>query len=274
MNTFFSILSASIRPESGEKIALGLLFSDGVSSIFNYSHHKLGVTRSLVGDNQIKFIRKYLSSIQKTLVKIDPNTPQASIEFADIDKNLVINEPYIDYLSVYNQNVLVFSKPVRIDLQVTRQNYDRLFEKYIDPEKAPPQRSTKSIAKIKDAFLPTVAEFFTEEKEITEKEYPLLVMPVKIDLFGKNKRPVFAQFIDLEREIRFIKNDYFDLTQLKTIFNNGYGFLVTAEPNKQKFFPQHDIWNHLKTLSNFDFTDISEVEKIKHYAETHEIRPE
>jgi ribosomal protein S17 len=46
----------------------------------------------------------------------------------------VVNEPYIAYLSVYNQNVISFSNPVSIDVKVEEQVFIALFSKFIDDE--------------------------------------------------------------------------------------------------------------------------------------------
>lgn len=88
-----------------------------------------------------------------------------------------------------------------------------------------------------------------------------------------NETPVFARFIDLERRLDFIKSDYFDLTSLKMAIPESYGFLVSAEPLKERFPTQHTIWNSLKNNTDFDFTDISEVGKIRDYAERHGVKP-
>jgi hypothetical protein len=42
-----------------------------------------------------------------------------------------VNEQYIGYLSDYDNNVITFRKPVKIDLDVNDVNFERLFEKYV-----------------------------------------------------------------------------------------------------------------------------------------------
>jgi hypothetical protein len=55
MKAFYSILSAVINSVSGEKISLGLLLSDGNTSIFNYSNNRLSLVNSIV-DNESQII--------------------------------------------------------------------------------------------------------------------------------------------------------------------------------------------------------------------------
>lgn len=73
--------------------------------------------------------------------------------------------------------------------------------------------------------------------------------------------------------LHHIKSEYYDLIQLKSAIQDGHGFLVTSEPDKENSGQQHDIWNHLRTSKDFEFVDVSEVEKIETYAKIHGVRP-
>ena len=105
MKTFFSILSVPTKPESDEKIAVGLLFSNGVISKFDYSFNKLKVVKELVNESQYFFIENYFKAIEKHTFRNDENE----------GKQTVVNEQYIGYLSDYDNNVITFHKPVKID---------------------------------------------------------------------------------------------------------------------------------------------------------------
>lgn len=274
MKTFFSILSIPIRPESGEQIALGLIMSDGESSIFQYSSNKLNILNHLISKEQIKFIRKYLRAINNIINKVDINDYEI-IPFPLDQKNLVINEPYIDYLSIYNKNVLTFSKPVKIDLPVIQETYNKLFEKFIDqqPDIFYRDQITSNVTRVREDFIPSIKQYFTTDCEISEKQFPGIIIPVTVDLYGKNEHPVFAQFVDLERKINYIKNDYYDLKVLKEAISTCHSFLITAEPIKDKFPVQHDIWNHIRASRIHENIDISEVERIREYAIEHNVTP-
>jgi len=167
MKTFFSILSVPIRQESDEKIAVGLLLSDGIISKFVYSHNKLKVVKELVTEARYKFIRKYLTSIEKTNFRIDEVSGVINFtENAEIQQS-AFNEQYISYLSDYNNNIVTFRKPVKIDLSVNDENFVRLFEKYVDVEKPTLERTFKRVQQVKEEFLPRVTNYFKEENEIS-----------------------------------------------------------------------------------------------------------
>lgn len=275
MKTFYSILYAVIRPETDEKIAVGLILSDGNNSLFEHSKHKLSAIRSLLGGSEYKFIQNYISSVKRTITDSLKNLNQHSIfEFIDA-KHPVINESYFQYLSVYSTNLVWFSKPLQIDVTINQEVFEKLFTKLVDHDlsRAVITSELHGVKGVKQSFIPAVSEYFSSEKEITNEDFSGLIMPVTIDLIGKNEHLVFAQFVDLERQITYIKNDYYDLKQLKEIQSDSNGFLVSSEPQKEKFVKQHQIWEQIRKSIDLIYLDVSEVEKIKVYAEEHGVQP-
>jgi hypothetical protein len=273
MKTFFSILSVPIRQESEEKLAIGLLLSNGIISKFHYSINKLKIVKNLVNESRYKFIKRYVKAIGKLNFKIDESNNLIFSPDTEDMQHPVVNEQYIDYLSLYNNNVITFCKPVRIDIAINEENFIRLFEKYIDFEQPVQERSLKQVSLVKEEFLPKVIQYFTEAKELTEKEYPSIIIPLTVDLFGMDHTPVYAQFVDLERSLNHIKCECYDLKQLKEALKDGVGFLISAEPDKETFNRQHNIWTSFRMSKDFEFVDVSEVEKIKIYAEEHGVKP-
>ena len=129
MKTFYSILYALITPETGEKISLGILLSDGKNSIFRQSKSKLSIVHSMVSPEQGRFITAYLNSLQK--IAFSGNKTNNELEITDAGFS-IISEKYIDYLSVYNHNVISLSKPNSIDLEISEASIDMLFHKLIN----------------------------------------------------------------------------------------------------------------------------------------------
>jgi len=231
MKTFYSILSAIINPVSGEKISIGLLLSDGNKSIFDFSENRLSLVNSLLDKDTKKFVRQYLSSIENVIENIDVNHEQTTI-FDKSGKNLIMNEPYIAYLSIYNQNVVSFSKPDSIDLQVNRIVFDSLFSKFIGSETHIRQGSKNIIQLRKDNFYPKVKEFYSIEKTLLPAKFKKLMLPVSVDLFGLNEHYVTGQFFELEKKINFIKSDFYDFNQVNLVTNPVQKFIISSEPEK------------------------------------------
>jgi len=132
MKTFYSILYAVIRPETDEKIAVGLLLSNGDDSRFHHSKQKLSAVRSLFGVNEYKYIQHYIAAVKRTVTDSVKNLNQQSIFEITGYRHEVINESYLNYLSIYSKNVTWFSKPLQIDIQVNKENFSTLFKKLID----------------------------------------------------------------------------------------------------------------------------------------------
>ncbi len=272
MKTFYSILSAIINPVSREKISLGLLLSDGNTSLFEYSNNRISLISSLIDLEGKKFIRQYLKSIENVIAKIDVNQDQLTIFQAE-GKNLIINEPYIEYLSTYSQNVISFSKPIAIDVKVEQIVFKNLFSKFIDEETDVEPKLKSNIQLVKADFYPKVNEYFSIEKEITHEKYPKVLLPVTIDLLGKNEKYVLGQFLDLEKNIYHIKNDFFDYQQLSEVFKTSQKFIISNEPQKVKFPQQHYFWNEIRKQKKHTYVDVSELEIIEIYANQHQVTP-
>jgi hypothetical protein len=272
MKTFYSILSAVINSVSGEKISLGLLLSNGNKSFFDYSESRLSLLSSLIDKESKKFIRQYLKSIEGVIEKIDINQDQFTI-LDEVGKNLIINEPYIEYLSIYNQNVISFSKPVSIDVKVDKKTFAILFSKFIDEETTVKSNYKSNIQIIKTDFFPRIKEHFSIEKEFTSENYPEILLPISIDLFGKNEQFVIGQFFDLEKSIYHIKNDYYDYHQINEILKSGKKFLISSEPEKDKYPQQHYFWKEIRKQKKQTYVDISELGKVEEYAKEHQVLP-
>jgi hypothetical protein len=275
MNTFYSIVYALITPQTGEKISLGLLLSDDEKSIFRFSKAKLSVVHSLVGDEQSRFIADYIHSLDRQCNAKDSCRPEIDLDFADAAKSLV-SERYIDYLSVYNQNIITFSKPVVIDMEISPASMDILFPKLIN-EKQPIYQlqihHEHKLSDVRNSFVHVVSNHFSIDREITKTEFPGLIMPVKIDLFGKNERTVFAKFFDFERKTDHIKNSFFDLDQMLEVLDKPKAFIISAEPEAEKYAVQHQAWESIRNIKKVDYVDCSEVKKIQEYAVEHGVIP-
>ena len=117
MDTFYTISFVSIRPVIKEQISLGLIVANGRDIQFEYSKSKLKALNKLMSHNIVDFIRLYLKAMKKVVLKFDDPI------FSKYD--------YYNRLSNYNNNLLIFSKPKNVDIELTDYNFKRLFELYI-----------------------------------------------------------------------------------------------------------------------------------------------
>jgi hypothetical protein len=272
MQTHFSILSASIRPEIQEQVAIGLLLVGSNSVFFQTAKQKLAVVKELVPQQTSKYLKETLTQITQASIK---ENERLKGFFGTSD---IISKPfssgYLEYLSRYSNNLLVFSNPKTIELEANEVLFEMLFKKYID-ESGFIQKSSepRSFDSFRNLFFPKVKSYFNIEQEITSEDVPDLVISLKVDLIGKNEIPVYAQTIDLERLNYHIQNDLAVILMLNRAFVNAKGFLVSSEPDKILFSHQHETWKTIKAWKESEYVDLSEYERIEEYATEHGVLP-
>jgi len=272
MKTFYSLLYALITPETAEKISLGLLLSDGEKSLFRYSENKYRCLQGLVSSEQYGFVRKYLKTLQKE-TGLHAGTSQPLIFPVETLKPATVGESYIEYLSRYNQNVVSFGKPVNIDVTVTAEAFEKLFKVLLNEKEVPAKPLKGKLQSVKKEIALRANRYFTIDRKIMPEDLPDLIMPVTFDLLGRNEMPVYAKFLDFERALNHIKNDYFDISQLHQVLPKSKGFVVSTEPGMDKWPEQHSIWQTIRRSGNYQYIHAEDIEIVEEYARDHQVRP-
>lgn len=275
MATYYSILSALIRPEIQEKITVGLLLMGDNDVFFEYSKNKLNSAKTLLSENAHSLLKDGLKNIKVTV-----NAQQSANKgyHLSFEKKSPLSESYIEYLSRYNNNILGFTSPKEIELEVNSSIFSSLYKKFID----------NSIVKEEEAFLPAAKSFiennhdilsrhFNIDEEITFKEVPNLIVPVTVSLIGQNEVATFVQSLNLEKRTDKLSNDISEILFLQKAFSTSQkesvAIAITQEPDKKLFPKQHEIWQQLRNTKDILNYDISEAEKVIEYAEKHNVLP-
>jgi len=278
MTTHYSILSVNIRPEIQEKISIGFLLVCDSQVFFNYSKNKLSAAKSLLTDHGYRMLRDSLKNVESAAVNENEklNVRKQMLLSSSLE-NSSFSISYISYISRYNNNVLSFSAPKKIDVAGSEEIFFKLFRLMVDDsESLPSVLLSNNLESFKTVNRPRLKKYFNVEKEFTSNEIPNLLAPVKVDLIGRNDKPVYAQSIELNRIVYHIENDLAQLLLLQNAFasenKSAKGFVLTSEPDKRET-KQHNIWNQLRNNRLFEYVDISEGEKIIQYAEAHNVQP-
>lgn len=272
MQSHFSILSASIRPEIQEQVTIGLLLVGSDSIHFRYSKNKLSVVRELLSPVANKYLKETLKQISFAADKENERQKGIYAGVEAINKSFSLS--YLEYLSRYSNNLVTFSSPKVIELHSSEDLFVTLFKKYIDKDAfADKVTEQKNFEYRRATFFEKVQPYFNIEKEITNHEVPGLIIPVKVDLIGKNEKEVYAQAIDLERQTYHIQNDLAVLFMLNKALKNAKGFHISSEPDKKLFHSHHETWQSLRTFKESEYVDLSEVKKIEEYAIQHGVEP-
>lgn len=277
MKTFYTILSFNIKPEINERLSIALIMICGEKVFFRYSPYKLFIIQKLTNKETHKATQTYLKLIEEAVSSKKAFYSKADLlEIkAESKYDRLFSEQYIEYLSRYNNNLVSFTSPNFIELEGTDHLFDLLYNKFIgdfDNEKEQEQEQVKYIELLKKEFYPRVKPYFNIEKEITSTQFASLITSVKVDLMGKNEIKVFGQSIDFEKKNNSIEYTVGNLLQIKRAFPDAKQFVIGFEPNKN-LEVNHRIWENIRQISDFDYVDISEVERITEYAIEHGVTP-
>jgi len=130
----YTILSVLIRPEIQEKVSVGLLFFDADRVFFGYSKHKLLAAKSLLSQPSFKILKDTLENIEKKIEGVGADYIGISSFRALINKKVedIFYSSNISYLSRYSNNVVAFTGPKEISLEINSENFKSLFKQYID----------------------------------------------------------------------------------------------------------------------------------------------
>lgn len=271
----FSIISAYIRPEINERISIGLLLIGKDDVYINFSDSKTKLLKELLSKDKYSYLKSTISQIKRESKSISSN-PDDYLSLFDFDKkdNTFFDASYLRYLNIYSNTLFHFSDLKIIDDSFFNQKmFENLFVKYIDNRLYEVIIKETNKLDIIEAVYPRIEKFYSIKKEVTPSIVPNLTMPIKIDIIGKNERPVYAQSVDLTKTNYHIQNDLSSIMMLNNAYSkNAQAFIISSEPEKDNKL-QHDIWENLRNGQIAEYVDISEIEKIEEYAKRHGVTP-
>lgn len=251
--TKYSIIYAVTRSEIAEKVSVGIMLLDDFQFVFCYSKRKLAALKILMSQAEYSFMKRTLENLE-----------------TESKKGFSLHQDYLHYLERYANNFIAVSETCTIDATLNEDLRNMLFKQYVDNYQAV-VKTKKYILKIKENFFPKVKPFYNIAINLTQEDIKELVIPIKIDLIGKNDIPVYAQFIDLEKAINYIRADMASLFILDSVWNKKKAFIVASEPDKNT--ASHNYWKGLREWKGGEYIDVSEVEKIEEYAQIHGVVP-
>jgi hypothetical protein len=275
MKSTYSIIYSPVSAVSQERINLGLLMIGNHGSVmFKYSHEKLNMIKSFFSEDGFKLLKSTLNTLEKRFYQ-DQN---------ELVSSMGIKAELVHYFSYYTNNLISFSSPKEIGVELNDNSFMLLFTKWI--YKAEIQELKKpaypSTNKAKEEFIPKVQSRVNIDFKLNAEEFDFMVFNMQIDMIGKNDRPVLTQFFDFQAPPAVLKNkinEYVSIIKPLELRENNVGkfFMVGQEPDKQHQ-NQHLIWNHLQdsTLIKSQILEIvppSELGIIESYLEEHDVRP-
>jgi hypothetical protein len=245
---------------------------DDRNLLFKFSVKKLEFIKKLIPETSFNLLKSYVFGLAE---KLNGEDEIMRLKFSKTE--------FVSYLSNYNSNLLTFSKPTPIELNVTDQNFRTLFEKFIflyemDAIQETLKESITLKEQLKISLYPRIRERVNLNQTITTKEVPTLLVPsVKVNFIGHNDLPVAGQGVDFENTTTSISSNISKLISLIKAFEmedkKGQYYIVGKEPDKNLFVEQHRNWQHIRESGLIEFVDVNEMDKIATYVETHNVKP-
>lgn len=280
MKTIYSILSIPINAALDEKISIGIVVKNGEKSYFKYSIDKLNAIKGILNPEKIHFVKNYLTALENDINFIDETT--LFYEELSTAKNW-INNSYILYLSKYSNNLIQFTTPKSVDIELDDDNFKWLFEKYVfkfdnnTVDLDNKRRRIDVVSKVKKYLYPTIEKNVNIDITLSSSDFENLFAPIEVNFFGMNNVPVAGQAFDFEKKHYFLENDvtrYVSLTKALELEGkeNGKYFVLGREPRKSNM-KSHLMWEHIRDSDFLEFIDIDEIGIVENYVKDHSVRP-
>ena len=281
MNTYYSIVFAQIRPSINEKVSVGLLLFNEKSAVFSFSKSKLNFLKKLIPENSITLLKEYIKGIEKSLSDHSKNIIkyQNSIFCIDHLNNTEFSKAYIDYLSNYSNNLVSFSTPAVIDIDVSNESFANLYRLFIEETvDIKHNLSIDLINTAKNTLIKKVSNYVNidvsiSSLEIPELKKPKLIFPKSIDIIGKNGKYFLGQFVDFNKKIDILRAnisyDYNFVNELKDIQNS---YLIGVQPDKDKA-TNNEYWDDVKDYPLIKLVPIDELSKLEDQIIENQVKP-
>lgn len=280
MNTFYSILYAPIRPSLDEKVSIALFLSERDKVVFHYSNTKLKIIKQLIPDAAFNLLKSYLKIMESKFSKLEGNGDILQLDLSDDKSDKIIKESYFNYLSRYSNNLISFSKPKTINLEVNQEVFNKLFEKYIfQLEELVDDKNILTVfQKVKKSLFPKIEHTVNIDRHLTANEIPNLFVPTDVDFIGANENPVTGHTFDFLKSHYYLENDVARFVGLAKAFElngekNGKYYVIGKEPSKRTHSTQHKTWKIIHESKFLDFVPLTELDKIDEYIKSHEVQP-
>lgn len=271
MKTIYSIIYVTLNATLNERVSIGLLMSNGSEHYFNYSAEKLLPFKNILDAERYSMVKSYLKSLEKE-ISLSRENINEFIEKKEFEYDW-INENYIRYLSKYSNNIIQFSPPKNIDIELNSSNYRRIFEKYIRTNEI------DIYSKVKVKLFPKIENRVNIERIITANDFENLFAPIEIDFIGKNGIPVAGQTIDFEKKHYYLENDvtrFVSLIKAIELKDNKKGkyYVLGREPQTRIDKNQnHLLWEQIRDSDFLEFIDVDEVGIVQEYIENNNVSP-
>lgn len=272
MTSFFSIAYCPVRPAQDERLSVALFMSDGNKFYFRYSKSKLDALNGLIPKEAHQLLKSNLKSLNEF------NHERNANEMLLHTDSRLLSESYFSYLSKYSNNLLSFSPPQPIDLNLSVENFDKLFSRFVHVEEniiLPPELDI--VIRVRNRIDPKIRSSVSLDAILTSKEIESLEIPAHVWFIGQNQVDVTGETINFEKRDHDLRSDLYEYLYLIDRLSHsghkgGMHYLIGREP-RDRNSTQHKLWQEIRSSHILKYVDESEADAISDYVKEHNVRP-
>ncbi len=277
MNTYYSVIFATVNSIISERLSIGLVLVDDQRVWFRYSKTKLSLMHQFFPDEAFQLLKTSLKNIESIAAGSDQNrsTDNSVLFPISINNQHPFSIEYLGYLSRYSNSTLTFNAPVKIDIEASDMLFEHLYREFIF-EEVEQVLKTSAVETVKAKLYPSIEKHVNLDICIETGKIPGLIMPIELDFIGKNKSPVVGKITDFNLPSYNLDASLSNLFVLMKTFesNNETGnyFIIGDEPSKQNS-KQHNTWLQVQASKFLEFVPSNETDRISEYMEKHAVEP-
>lgn len=273
MKTFYTVLKLSPNTLAGDSLAIGLLVCQGNRYWLQISEHKKNVAKKLLGEKErsVDFVLKQLAAYLKQITL-------GSQRLFGLES--FITAEYVDYLNVYANGLLQFSKTSVIDDDFDDVKFLKLYSLLIEKSagytlQPPPLAKTSDLAlKVRDGLLKRVKDKIHTEVTLNDSVLKSLYFNFNIDCIGLNGSFVGAKSMSLDYSVPTLEKNVSHYVTLIALLSQQYNkdlnknkfFLIADEPSKHT--TEHKFWQEMKEVTAFSMIPSDEVHLVAETVES------
>lgn len=268
-STYFTVIKVPISFEAGEFLAVGLLMVDGDGVELRFSERKLKLLKDLISPDQMELARTRIRSLIQAQKQV-----RTELGGSYVPEEFSLS--YLQYLSRYSNNILVFSEPVKIESKDGGLT-EILYAKFVDAFEAPIKTKEKPIKqKVRARFSKKSVERLVWDFEITQDLLPAMpVVSIKSHFAGMGDGLVLGDSFDFQTPYHLLLAHLSPLQLVARSVAPGKlqkAYIIGKEPAKA-LEKNHKQWQMLRSSRYLEYVDLSETEKVEEYLEKQQVSP-
>jgi hypothetical protein len=195
----------------------------------------------------------------------------------EVISNSTWNESYLHYLSRYSTNLIQFQKPTAINLALTEDNFERLFEKYLGKQNEKVKTAHPFEYRVHTFIKKNLSDRTNIDALVDSTNLSGMLFPMKVSSLGMNEVPFACEVLDFSKRHDVIEKRVSNLFHFKKVLEDkGHSksnfFGIGEEPSKD-LEVNHRIWNNVRELGLLKLVPENESETVVEFATDHGVKP-